>query len=161
MNAQDYIAPIGTLRIFAEGDRLCAITLLKGEKPPLAGAKNETTALAAEQLHAYFSGKREHFSLPVQPRGTRFQLVVWSALASIPYGSVITYGQLAAAIGRPTACRAVANAVGKNPLLIVLPCHRVVAANGIGGFSAGVEAKRALLRSEGINFQEKSVFRRK
>ncbi len=97
----------------------------------------------------------------MQPKDTAFQFAVREKMAQIPYGKTITYGQLAAAIGRTAACRAVANAVGRNSLLIALPCHRVVAANGIGGFSAGLAAKRALLRLAGAKITKKTEFERK
>ena len=93
--------------------------------------------------------------------GTAFQQAVWTALRRIPYGKVTTYGALAAAIGRPTACRAVANAVGKNPVLILLPCHRVVASGGIGGFTGGLHLKRRLLSVESIEIAEKTPFSEK
>ena len=118
---------------------------------------NEVVKLKQE----YFEKKRKEFNIFFIPMGTPFQLQVWSKMAQIPYGKIVTYGQLAAAIGQPTAARAVANAVGENPFLIFLPCHRVVAADGLGGFSAGLEAKRALLRLEGVEISENTAFSEK
>ncbi len=115
---------------------------------------NFVTEQAKTQLEEYFAGKRTEFMMFFLYNGTDFQRLVWSKLSEIPYGKVVTYGQLAAAIGQPTACRAVANAVGQNPYLVFLPCHRVVASDGIGGFSAGLEAKKHLLTLEGINFSD-------
>lgn len=151
-------SPIGVLRLTAQNGKLCEITLTDkvGENDPDPSAE-----LAAEQLMEYFSGKRKEFTVALAPRGTPFQRAVWEKLAAVPFGKVVTYGELAAAIGRPTACRAVAGAVGKNPLLIVLPCHRVVAANGLGGFSAGLSVKRALLRHEQVKISEKTAFSEK
>jgi methylated-DNA-[protein]-cysteine S-methyltransferase len=147
-----YESPIGLLEIRADQRKLRGVTLVTeaGEAAP-----NEITQRAIDQLSEYFDGKRTDFSLFFIPMGTEFQREVWMKLAEIPYGKVVTYGQLAAAIGQPTACWAVAQAVGQNPFLILLPCHRVVAADGLGGFSAGTEAKRKLLAVEGVEFSEK------
>jgi methylated-DNA-[protein]-cysteine S-methyltransferase len=105
---------------------------------------------AAAQLTAYFAGDLKEFDLPLAPSGTEFRRRVWAALDTIPYGTTVTYGQLAAAAGQPpSAVRAVAGAIGANPLLIVRPCHRVIGADGsLTGFAAGLEAKRHLLRLE-------------
>ena len=155
---QFFQSPIGVLRLIADGQALHSIMLLEKAQESLP---NPLTKQAVSELEEYFSGKRESFDIAIQPHGTPFQLSVWSALSQVPYGKVVTYGQLAAAIGKPTACRAVANAVGKNPLLILLPCHRVVASNGLGGFSAGLSAKRRLLTLEGVEIAEKSAFSEK
>lgn len=155
MNAQYFPSPLGLLTVFADDEALRALRFSSGAN---ADAPNALTQAACTQLRQYFSGTRTAFSLPLLPQGTPFQQCVWFALAQIPFGKVATYGQLAAAIGRPTACRAVANAVGQNPLLILLPCHRVVAADGLGGFSAGQDKKRQLLRQEGIEIAENSRF---
>ena len=149
---QYYNSPIGLLQISADQRKLRGVALVESrteeERP------NFITEQAKAQLEEYFAGERTEFSLFFLYNGTDFQRQVWSKLSEIPYGKVVTYGQLAAAIGQPTACRAVANAVGQNPYLILLPCHRVVASDGIGGFSAGVEAKKHLLALEGINFSD-------
>lgn len=105
--------------------------------------------VAASQLHEYFEGARQQFELPLAPRGTPFQLAAWLALAEIPYGQTRSYAEQAASLGRPTATRAVGAANGRNPLPIVLPCHRVIGANGaLTGFGGGLEAKRWLLAHE-------------
>jgi methylated-DNA-[protein]-cysteine S-methyltransferase len=105
---------------------------------------------AATQLEEYFSGKRRTFQLPLEPRGTPFQRSVWRALGAIPYGETITYGELATRVGRPKAFRAVGQANGANPLPIVCPCHRVIAAGGrLGGYGGGLWMKRRLLALEG------------
>ncbi|MGH2927193.1 MAG: methylated-DNA--[protein]-cysteine S-methyltransferase [Solirubrobacteraceae bacterium] len=115
------------------------------------GAVPAPLRTAAVQLEEYFSGKRRAFALPLAPHGTAFQLSVWKNLAEIPYGETITYGELARRVGRPSAPRAVGQANGANPLPIVYPCHRVVAAGGrLGGYGGGLETKRRLLALEGV-----------
>lgn len=107
---------------------------------------------AVRQLHEYLDGRRREFTVPLNPGGTAFQRTVWDALRGIPYGSTTTYSQVAAAIGRPTAVRAVATAIAANPLSILIPCHRVLPANGSTGHYAGhPAAKRHLLRLEATN----------
>jgi methylated-DNA-[protein]-cysteine S-methyltransferase len=106
---------------------------------------------AASQLQAYAGGDLEEFDLPVRPKGTDFQLEVWRTLTTIPYGTTTTYGRIVADIDRPTGSRAVGAAVGANPLGIVVPCHRVIGANGsLTGYGGGLENKMALLRLEGV-----------
>lgn len=108
---------------------------------------------AKQQLQEYFAGQRTVFSLPLEPIGTDFQQLVWRGLQNIGFGQTMAYRELAAHIQRPRAMRAVGGANGCNPLPIIIPCHRVIAANGnIGGYSAGLERKRWLLRHEGHNF---------
>lgn len=105
---------------------------------------------AIAQLNAYFAGERQEFDLPLAPEGTPFQQQVWQALQTIPYGTTSTYGELAAQLGKPTASRAVGAANGRNPLPIVIPCHRVISANGkLTGFRGGLRFKEALLGLEG------------
>ena len=104
---------------------------------------------AIDQLRAYFDGNRQSFDLPLAPNGTSFQQRVWRALQDIPYGDTITYGELASHIGRPTASRAVGAANAQNPLPIVIPCHRVIGANGkLTGYAGGLNIKQALLDHE-------------
>jgi methylated-DNA-[protein]-cysteine S-methyltransferase len=106
---------------------------------------------AASQLEAYAAGDLEEFDLPIRPKGTQFQIEVWRALMTIPYGTTTTYGHIASDIGHPTSSRAVGAAVGANPLGIVVPCHRVIGANGsLTGYAGGLENKMALLRLEGV-----------
>lgn len=123
----------------------------------LAGTRGKAPGplrAAAAQLEEYFSGARRSFALPLAPRGTAFQLAVWKALTGIPYGETVTYGELARRVGRPGAPRAVGQANGANPLPIVYPCHRVVAAGGrIGGYGGGVETKARLLALEGATLR--------
>lgn len=104
---------------------------------------------AAAQLRAYFDARLREFSLPLDPQGTPFQLRVWRELVNIPYGATRTYGDIAAAIGSPDAVRAVGAANGTNPIAIVIPCHRVIGANGkLTGYAGGMETKRRLLDLE-------------
>ena len=151
-------SPIGLLRIDADQRKLRGVSMAAEADEELPCEISQRVAL---QIEEYFAKKRTEFNVFCFANGTPFQLAVWSKMTEIPYGKVVTYGQLAAAIGQPTAVRAVANAVGQNPLLILYPCHRVVAADGLGGFSAGIEAKRALLRLEGVEISENKPFSEK
>lgn len=101
-------------------------------------------------LDAYFKGGRPKFPFKAAPHGTPFQLAVWRAMAKIRFGHAQSYGQIAKAIGCPKAVRAVGSACGANPLPLLIPCHRVVASSGLGGFSGGIEIKRRLLKIEGL-----------
>lgn len=116
-----------------------------------AGAREDAAAFAhvVEQLDAYFSGERTSFDLPLAPQGTAFQREVWRALTAIPYGETTTYAAIANAIGKPRAVRAVGAANGRNPLSIVVPCHRVIGRDGaLTGYAGGIANKRALLALE-------------
>jgi methylated-DNA-[protein]-cysteine S-methyltransferase len=138
--------PIGPLRLNAEGGRLSRV-----EFAASADARStEPVLLEAEaQLRAYFAGALRRFELPLAPRGTAFQLSVWDALLEIPYGATTSYSELAATIGRPSACRAVGAANGRNPLAVIVPCHRVIGAAGaLTGYGGGLERKRMLLALE-------------
>lgn len=116
--------------------------------------RQESTALheeAARQLEEYFAGKRREFRLPLRPQGTAFQQKVWAALVQIPYGETRSYGEIAAMAGNRKACRAVGMANHRNPVSIVIPCHRVIGADGsLTGYGGGLEIKKTLLRLEGI-----------
>jgi methylated-DNA-[protein]-cysteine S-methyltransferase len=138
--------PIGPLLLSAEHGRLSGVTFAARAET----RSGEPVLLEAEaQLHAYFAGELERFELPLTPRGTAFQLSVWEALLEIPYGRTTTYSELAAAIGRPSACRAVGAANGRNPLAVIVPCHRVIGAAGaLTGYGGGLERKRLLLALE-------------
>ena len=103
---------------------------------------------AEAEISEYLNGSRKVFTVPVCPEGTDFQKDVWDALFDIPYGSTATYGDIAEAIGRPKAVRAVGNACGANPIPLIIPCHRVVASSGIGGYGGGLALKRKLLDLE-------------
>lgn len=115
----------------------------------------ERLAEARRQLLEYFDGRRRDFDLPLAPVGTPFQLDVWAALRTIPYGCTWSYLQLARHLGKPAAMRAVGAANGRNPLPIIVPCHRVIGADGrLVGFGGGLPAKRLLLRREGVRLAE-------
>jgi len=102
-----------------------------------------------EELNEYFARKRDHFTLPLNPAGTVFQKEVWKTLLTIPYGTTISYAKEAEQFGNPKATRAVANANGRNPIAILIPCHRVIATGGgLGGYSGGIEKKEFLLALE-------------
>lgn len=117
--------------------------------------ENDITRQAAQELSEYFVHIRTEFSTPIAPSGTPFQRAVWDQLRRIPYGQSCTYSQVAQAMGRPEAVRAVANAIGRNPCLIFIPCHRVLGKDGsLTGFSAGLDLKRLLLKWEGIGWKE-------
>jgi len=125
--------------------------------------RHPMVAEARRQLLDYLSGKRRDFDLPLRPQGTDFQRQVWQTLADIPFGETWTYAQLAGRIGKPTAMRAVGAANGRNPLPIVLPCHRVIGADGsLTGFGGGLPTKLALLRLEGaeavMQMQDEDLF---
>jgi methylated-DNA-[protein]-cysteine S-methyltransferase len=148
-------SPVGELKLVASDRGLVAI-LWENDNPqrirlgPIQENKKQPVLLEAErQLNEYFSGKRERFSLRFDCDGTEFQKEVWRALATIPFGETRSYGQIARQIGRPAAVRAVGAANGKNPLSIVVPCHRVIGSNGkLTGFAGGLEIKASLLKLE-------------
>jgi methylated-DNA-[protein]-cysteine S-methyltransferase len=150
MRLAELETPVGTL-ILVAGDLGLRAVLFPGEELP-AGAVAGTHPLLASaehQLREYFAGERRTFELPLDPVGTPFQRHCWLALSSIPYGTTISYGEQARRLGHPRAARAVGAANGRNPISIVLPCHRVVGANGaLTGYGGGLEAKRVLLEHE-------------
>lgn len=109
-----------------------------------------------DELTDYFAGRGQGFSVSLAPEGTPFQQLVWQALQTIPYGTTLTYGELAQRVGQPGASRAVGGANGRNPIAVIIPCHRVVASQGLGGYTGGVDLKRWLLEHEGSD--EGSLF---
>lgn len=141
--------PIGHLELRAEGDALTAIRF-DGDPEAPTTTTHPVLLDAARQIDAYLAGKLESFDLPLRARGTAFQLAVWDALTAIPHGTTMTYGELAALLGRPGHARAVGAANGANPLPLVVPCHRVIGAAGkLTGFGGGLERKTWLLAHEG------------
>ncbi|MBQ8381881.1 MAG: methylated-DNA--[Clostridia bacterium] len=151
MSVAYYPSPIGLLRIVSENGALVELLPVEDESAVSPSATCDDPAVGAtiRWLDAYFAG--QVFPLPpLAPKGTAFMQKVWAELLKIPYGETATYGEIARRIGSPNASRAVGGAVGKNALLIVIPCHRVVAAGGIGGFSCGIERKRWLMAHEKI-----------
>ncbi len=154
-------SPCGPLTLVAEGGALCGLYMTEqrhlpdfstfGDPDPDA----EIFMRAAAELKEYFAGQRREFTVPIAFRGTPFQQTVWTALRGIPYGETISYGELADRLGNPTASRAVGLANGKNPVSIIVPCHRVVGASGsLTGYGGGLERKRYLLDFE----QEGALF---
>jgi methylated-DNA-[protein]-cysteine S-methyltransferase len=145
-------SPLGTLRVYGDANGVAGVYLPDQRIPAgVTGDPGETPILAraAEQLAQYFAGTRRAFDLPLSPSGTAFQRLVWEALSTIPYGSTWTYQELARAIGKPSAMRAVGAANGKNPLSIIVPCHRVIGAGGaLTGYAGGLAAKQRLLAHE-------------
>ena len=130
--------------------------------PPVIDAPHvEGDALlgrVAEQLHAYFDGARDHFDLPLDLQGTPFQRAVWAALLAIGPGATRSYGDIARALGRPVAMRAVGSAVGRNPVSIIVPCHRVIGSDGsLTGYAGGLDRKIALLRLEGSRLAANAI----
>ncbi|MCX8005652.1 MAG: methylated-DNA--[protein]-cysteine S-methyltransferase [Burkholderiaceae bacterium] len=142
-------SPLGPLTLVGDGRALVAVDLLGRVPADAVPAEDALLAAARRQLEAYFAGARTAFNLPLAPRGTAFQRQGGAALQSGPYGTTVSYAALARRIGRPTAARAVGMANGANPLPIVVPCHRVIGADGsLTGFSAGLARKRWLLAHE-------------
>ena len=144
-------SPIGRLKIEEDGEAITALHLCIDEVDKADEANNETSLLqeTKEQLEEYFTGKRKEFNLPISLNGTDFQKKVWNALRTIPYGETLSYGEVAAKIGNPKASRAVGGANNKNPILIIVPCHRVIGADGsLVGFGCGLPAKEYLLALE-------------
>ena len=148
MNKTVIDSPIGKIAIFAENEKIIRINLKTDEKPD--SVITEKILLKAEkQLFEYFSGKRRSFELEYEFSGTDFQKSVWRELEKIPFGETKTYGEIAAAIGNPKAGRAVGSSCNKNPLAIIVPCHRVIGAGGkLTGFACGTEVKKWLLGHE-------------
>jgi len=142
--------PIGRLILEADGDVLIGLRL---PNAPSHGLRHDETPIlkeAAMQLQEYFAGERTDFDLRMELDGTPFQREVWAELSRIPYGETISYGELARRVGRPKGPRAVGQANGRNPIAIIVPCHRVLAGNGVGGYGGGLAVKRALLALEGV-----------
>lgn len=146
-------SPIGPLFLVAddEGLREIRFELERRAHTPLEGWEHSPQKLAPvrRQLDEYFAGKRQTFELPLKPLGTEFQQAVWQALTTIPYALTTSYGQLSQQIDRPKASRAVGAANGRNPIPIIIPCHRVIGSNGtLTGFAGGLAAKQWLLEME-------------
>ena len=152
MNYQFMDTPLGTLRLVSDGTHLVSIEF-EGRHGHCADDQevcDPVLSSCARQLKEYFAGERDTFDLPLAAGGTEFQRAVWAALADIPYGELRSYRDIATAIDKPAAVRAVGAANGRNPLPIVVPCHRVIGSDGsLTGFAGGLEAKTRLLQLEG------------
>ena len=149
----EFASPIGTIQLRGTDAALTGVFMEKHRHEPArpADAVRDAGPLRAAQreLEEYFAGERREFSLALAPAGTPFQSRVWQALRAIPYGETISYGELARRIGNPRAVRAVGLANGRNPLAIIVPCHRVIGANGtLTGYGGGLERKQFLLALE-------------
>ena len=149
-------SPVGELLLISNGDALTALHMTAGKYVPSVNtdwlrAEQPVLTQTRRELDEYFDGKRRTFSMPLAPTGTDFQKQAWIALTKIPFGEKRTYGQQAATIGRPKAVRAIGAANGKNPIGIIVPCHRVIGANGaLTGYAGGLHNKEFLLKLEGI-----------
>ena len=150
-------SPLGRIILAANGDRLAGVWFTDQRHEPDTSAwaiedQRPIFELARSQLNDYFAGVRTGFDLPLDfSCGSAFQQRVWRALLAIPFGATTSYGALSAAIGQPSAVRAVGGAVGRNPLGIVVPCHRVIGADGsLTGYAGGLERKTRLLQLEGV-----------
>lgn len=148
-------SPVGELTLFGDGEALSGVLTRGRDSTPRAVPEDwvsdpEPFTEAVRQLEAYFAGELREFDLPLAPAGTEWQLRVWAALTTIPFGETASYGQLARELGRPTASRAVGMANGRNPISIIVPCHRVIGADGsLTGYAGGLERKEFLLGLEG------------
>ena len=151
-------SPVGKLRLIASDKGLVAIDVqnvrVASDQETSASAQKVLSA-TKKQLEQYFAGKRTNFDIPLDLEVTDFQQQAWRALCRIPYGKTISYGQQAKNIKKPKAFRAVGSANGKNPIPIIVPCHRVVAGDGsLGGYSLGLKMKKQLLALEGVSEAE-------
>lgn len=143
--------PVGRLLLCTDGD---ALTEIRFNAKEVRTDASPVLEQAERELNEYFAGKRKAFSVPVSPKGTPFQRRIWDALRGIPYGETVSYGEVARRIGSPRACRAAGMANHKNPIPIVIPCHRVIGADGgMTGYGGGLEIKRRLLELEGIHVE--------
>jgi methylated-DNA-[protein]-cysteine S-methyltransferase len=158
MNSFSYLdSPIGPLLLTCDGEALTGLYMEVSSRPRdladwIEDPGAEPLPAAVRQLGEYFSGQRREFDLPLRMRGTDFQQRVWRSLTEIRYGETCSYGELAKRIGNPSASRAVGLANGRNPISIVVPCHRVIGADGsLTGYGGGLERKRWLLAHEGLH----------
>lgn len=147
-----YHSPIGALILGEEEGFLTRVSFREEIITPHIVEKTPLLQEVIEQLEEFFQGDRSYFTLPLNPKGTEFQMKVWEALQNIPYGVTASYGEIAKQIGKPKAARAVGMANNKNPISIIIPCHRVVGSDGkLVGYGGGLEKKVFLLELEGKN----------
>ena len=145
-------SPLGILQLVSEADYLIELNWQGGHRAVISTANSQPAILttAADELTQFFSGRRHGFSVPVKPKGTAYQLSVWRELQNIKWGTSCSYGEIADRLGKPRGSRAVGGAVGRNPIPVFIPCHRIVGASGaLTGFSGRLQNKRILLRLEG------------
>lgn len=149
--------PIGYVKIIGDAEGISSIALLRFEEQTTTSIPNELKDCVS-QLNAYFKGHQKQFHLKLNPKGTDFQKKVWKQLQQIPYGQTLSYLELSKQLANPQAIRAVAHANGKNPLLIVVPCHRVIGSNGsLTGYAAGLHIKKWLLQHE-TPYKQQTLF---
>jgi methylated-DNA-[protein]-cysteine S-methyltransferase len=146
-------SPIGELLLVGDGDTLHGLYMQEGRKPKRIAPDWQASAApftdAMTQLEEYFAGARTRFDVPLAAEGAPFEREVWHALEGIPYGETVSYGEIARRVGQPTAARAVGTANGRNPIAVIVPCHRVIGADGsLTGYGGGLERKRLLLELE-------------
>jgi methylated-DNA-[protein]-cysteine S-methyltransferase len=151
--------PMGTMLAIATDDAITDLHIVSGKYVPkldddwIDSPKLPVFLQLRQELGEYFAGRRKTFTVKLAPEGTEFQRAAWKALTKIPFGQTRSYGEQAAAIGKPKAVRAIGAANGRNPIAIVVPCHRVIGANGtLTGYAGGLDKKEFLLRLEGIVF---------
>ncbi len=148
-NVFSYETEIGKIRIEENGAAITYVNFGSNDPEEAQGTETALLAEASKQLNEYLAGKRKDFDLPLAPEGTEFQQAVWNALRKIPYGETRSYGEVARNIERPKASRAVGMANNRNPIAILIPCHRVIGANGkLVGYAGGLDLKERLLRLE-------------
>lgn len=151
IHALDVSSPVGILQLVSNEKHLLELNWQCAHRQ--LSTSNHAVAIltaAADELSQFFSGARRNFSVPLQPHGTGFQLSVWSELQKVGWGETCTYREIAERLGKPKGFRAVGGAVGRNPIPIFIPCHRIVGANGtLTGFSGGLDNKQILLGCEG------------
>lgn len=156
MDSYTLETPLGPVTLRADSTGLTSVEIDSSHPVSKQAPAPGVLADATEQLREYFAGQRKTFDLPVSFKGTPFQEAIWNALLDIPYGEVLSYGELGAHAGRPGAARAVGGAVGANPIPIIIPCHRVMGSTGrITGYSGGngIPTKKMLLDLEGIDYR--------
>jgi methylated-DNA-[protein]-cysteine S-methyltransferase len=145
-------SPLGNLQLVSEADYLIEVNWEGGHKVLSSTTRSQPAILttAADELSQFFRGQRYEFSVPIKPKGTAFQLSVWRALQAIAWGVTCSYQDIAERLRKPTGSRAVGGAVGRNPIPVIIPCHRIVGASGaLTGFSGGLQNKKILLGWEG------------
>lgn len=144
-----YHSPIGCIEICATNDSILQLKFVESENAISTTSLSIIIENCIIQLKEYFENKRLSFDLPLALKGSEFQQKVWETIREIPFGKTRTYKEIAIKIGKPSAVRAVANAIAKNPILIIIPCHRIIGSNrSLTGYSGGIERKRSLLKHE-------------
>ena len=149
MKSLIYSSPVGNLLICADEEHITQVAFTDEKSVNATGEDNALLDMCAAELDMYFAGILKEFSVPIKLIGTEFRKKCWEALRLIPYGDTISYNELAVQVGNPKACRAVGGANHHNPIVIIVPCHRVIGSNGkLTGFGGGIENKRKLLDHE-------------